>query len=180
MRLIENYLYEVFIDMVWKTGLPRTIFQPLIIFVYSSLSHCSFGSHGLFTGLVLLPSSAFPATFVIFAPRIIFTLIIRKIANRMCACFKSLLQKQMLQPVTTFWELQDEKGKSIGDKGGASSSDLYRSMFFFIIFPQYCLIAPRAMWKFNTGSKITIQLVESHCSELPRGSSHCCVFDIHP
>ena len=49
----------------------------------------------------------------------------------MCACFKSLLQKQMLQPVTTFWELQDEKGKSIGDKGGASSSDLYRSMFFF-------------------------------------------------
>ena len=40
------------------------------------------------------------ATVVIFAPRIIFTLIIRKIANRVWAFVKSLLEKLMLVSVT--------------------------------------------------------------------------------
>ena len=125
MRLIENYLYQVFIDTVWKTGLPRTIFQPLSLFIWLTwFVHRSCSPS---------PSSAFPATFVIFAARIIFTLITRKKANRMCACFKSLLQKQMFLSVTTFWELQDEKGKSIGDKGGVPSPPLtYTVLCFFL------------------------------------------------
>ena len=95
------------------------------------------------------------ATLVIFAPRIIFTLIIRKIANWIRAFAKSWLQKQMLPSSTadtndinhqhfkiTFWGVTRRKrGKYLSEGRGRGFWEIFSTL--------YCSIGGCPFSKFN-------------------------------